>query len=594
MHDYLGYIRREDKSIYFMGLLFFPAFIAANFLQIYLPKLVVEELTEKRGIVHLGILILVLTVILGVSILVREKMKARIEKRNRMLVNHMKHQYAQKNLYVDYRGFMSPEFKELRAKAYEGIFGGDVGDENLNAYLSRFAVSIMVAVTCLGNVILYVYFLAKLSPWLIVLMLSACFFGAMAGKVTHENELMYAKKSSEAFSKLEYVSRKTEDFSFAKDIRLYGMQGYFMGLIDRFINERLFYKKKELKKRMWVDIRTEMALTLQTIFLYAYILYRIVHGDISVADLVFYAGLAPEFAKLVTELTNKLRQSFTIAIRFERFHEFMDYGENTGEEERRLRKEPVEIKLKNVSYRYPEEQTDVLHNLSLVIKPEERIAIVGVNGAGKTTLMKLLCGLLRPTEGKIYLNGKDMEEMSSEERFAYFSCAFQDVRFLPLTIRENISMCTKQDTDDSRVWSCLKKAGIEQVVETLPDGLDTLLDKNINEDAVDFSGGQRQKLILARSLYREAGCLILDEPTAALDALAENEIYEKYAELSKGKTSFFVSHRLSSTRFCDRILLIDGGNVAEEGTHEGLLAAGGLYANMFAMQAKYYQNAEEV
>lgn len=191
-----------------------------------------------------------------------------------------------------------------------------------------------------------------------------------------------------------------------------------------------------------------------------------------------------------------------------------------------------------------------------------------------------------------------METMEAEERYAWFSCTFQDVQFLPVSIRENIAQKHSgiktnipPQQEDAAIWNCLEQAGIRQEIEALPKKLDTLLEKSIHENATDFSGGQRQKLILARALYRNAGTLILDEPTAALDALAENEIYEKYAEFAADKTSFFVSHRLSSTRFCDRILLLDGGNIAEEGTHEELLEQQGIYAEMFRMQSKYYQKS---
>ncbi len=302
----------------------------------------------------------------------------------------------------------------------------------------------------------------------------------------------------------------------------------------------------------------------------------------------------------------------------------MEYGEDTGKGEVPVQKDAPSIVLEHVGFSYPGTEKEVLKDIDLQVRPGEKVAIVGVNGAGKTTLMKLICGLLHPTSGRILINGVDMETMEAEERYVWFSCTFQDVQFLPLSIRENISqeirnadfvregisqkmgdgsqpnmMGSAEERDvenhlpeyhegDEKIWRCLELAGIRREIEELPDQLDTLLEKNINEDATDFSGGQRQKLILARALYRDAGALILDEPTAALDALAENEIYEKYAEFARGKTSFFVSHRLSSTQFCDRILLLDGGIIAEEGTHDELLAAGGIYGKMFAMQSEYY------
>lgn len=591
MRAYLKYIWQEKKSIYLMGLLFFPAFIMANFLQVYLPKMVLQELEERRGIWHLGISILVITLILIFSIFLREKMHARIEYRNRLLVQRMQNQYTDKNLYIDYTYLEDPVFQDMRSKTKESLFGGNIGDENVRARLMDFATTILVMVTSLGNIMLYVYYLGELSPWLVLMMIPACFLGAAAGKVTSRHEEKYAGGAAESFKRFDYVSRKTEDFSMAKDVRLYQMQDWFMGLIKRYIGERLFYKKKELTSRAVVDLSGFAGLALQNACLFAYILIRLGQGSITVSDLVFYAGLAPAFSKLVIDFVDKLRMSFQISVEFKRFQEFMDYGENTGARECELQKKPTEIRLEHVSYRYPEGKADVIHDMNLQIHPEEKLAIVGVNGAGKTTLMKLVCGLLHPTEGKIYLNGKDMEEMEAEERYAFFACAFQDVRFLPLTIRDNISMCPKEQTDDERVWKCLEKAGMWKDIHALPERLDTRLDKNINENAVDFSGGQRQKLVLARALYRQAGTLILDEPTAALDALAENDIYEKYAEFASGKTSFFVSHRLSSTHFCDRILLLDGGNVAEEGTHEELLKRGGLYAEMFELQSRYYQTS---
>lgn len=179
--------------------------------------------------------------------------------------------------------------------------------------------------------------------------------------------------------------------------------------------------------------------------------------------------------------------------------------------------------------------------------------------------------------------------MTQQEIYAWFSCVFQDVHFLPLSVRENISMKPLNGKVDDRVWECLDKAGMSEVINELPGKDDTLMEKSLNDEATDFSGGQCQKLMLARALYRDSGVLILDEPTAALDAIAENDIYQKYAYFTQNKTSFFVSHRLSSTRFCDRIILIDGGKIAEEGTHKSLLEKNGIYAKMFSLQSRYYQ-----
>ena len=217
---------------------------------------------------------------------------------------------------------------------------------------------------------------------------------------------------------------------------------------------------------------------------------------------------------------------------------------------------------------------------------------MGLNGAGKTTLVKLLCGLLDPTEGRVLLNGVDVRQFNRQEYYGLFSAVFQEFSILNVTIAENIAQNTA-NIDDARVNACIDQAGLTQAVAQLPQGAQTYVGREVFLDGVLFSGGQTQRLMLARALYKDSPILILDEPTAALDPLAENDIYLKYNDMTAGKTSLFISHRLASTRFCDRIILLADGGIAEEGTHESLLAAGGAYASLFAVQSRYYQEGKE-
>ena len=250
---------------------------------------------------------------------------------------------------------------------------------------------------------------------------------------------------------------------------------------------------------------------------------------------------------------------------------------------------PPSISFNGLSYTYPNAQTPALDGIDLHIASGERLAIVGANGAGKTTLVKLLCGLYSPSAGETMLNGRLISEYNRDEYYTLFSVVFQGIHFLPVSIAENVSQESIEQTDRARVRYCLEMAGLEEKIDTLPSREDTLLERSVNPDATELSGGEKQKLVMARALYKDAPVLVLDEPTAALDPLAENEVYRRYAELTEGKTSVFISHRLASTRFCDRIILLDGSKIAEQGTHDELMSLDGIYANMFKVQASYYQ-----
>ncbi len=248
--------------------------------------------------------------------------------------------------------------------------------------------------------------------------------------------------------------------------------------------------------------------------------------------------------------------------------------------------------VENVTFRYPGAEKNLFENLNLTIHPGEKLAVVGLNGAGKTTLVKLLCGFYDPTEGRVTLNGIDIREFNRQEYYKLLCAVYQEFSVLDVTIGENVAQ-SREMIDEEKVWNCLEMAGLADFVRGLPEGLNTHVGRDVYLDGVLFSGGQTQRLMLARALYKGGPLLILDEPTAALDPIAESDIYEKYSEMSGGKTSIFISHRLASTRFCDRILFIADGKIAEEGTHEDLLRKKGAYADLYQVQSRYYQEGAD-
>jgi len=250
----------------------------------------------------------------------------------------------------------------------------------------------------------------------------------------------------------------------------------------------------------------------------------------------------------------------------------------------------LSIELKNVTYKYPLTETPAIKNVSLKIAAGEKIALVGLNGAGKTTLVKLICGMYAPTDGEILLGGHHAGEYNIDDYHSLFSAVFQHFRFLPVSIAQNISVVPKEQADMKKLERCIGLAGLSETIDKLENGADTPLIKEINPDGTELSGGEQQKLMLARAIYKDAPVLLLDEPTAALDPIAESELYMKYNEIARDKTSVFISHRLASTRFCDRILLISDGEIAEAGTHDELMRKGGKYAELFEIQSHYYKD----
>lgn len=392
---------------------------------------------------------------------------------------------------------------------------------------------------------------------------------------------------------LGYITSAGMSYQYGKDVRLFGMETWFASLFQRAKNNRLeWYEQQDAWERKW-DILGLIVQGIGNFAAYAYVIYLVVSGNIGVGSFVLYFTSIRGLSLALRDWCDKYSgvQWFSNNINYMRDYCDMQDKTNRGEGVP-LPEGACEIEFRNVTYTYAGSEEPTLRNLSFTLKKGEKLALVGLNGAGKTTIIKLLCGLYDPTEGEILLNGVNVKEYNREAYFAMFSTVFQDLSFLPVTVAENITMQAKADMDMGRLTECLQKAGIYEKIQSLPQGLDSRMIRSVFEDAVEFSGGETQKLALARALYKGGAVLLLDEPTAALDPIAEQEMYLRYAEFSKEKSSVFISHRLASTRFCDRILLIENGGIAEEGTHAELMQLHGKYAELFDLQSSYYNKKE--
>ncbi len=488
---------------------------------------------------------------------------------------------------TSYPNTLKPEFIKLRDVAHTASDGNQEATEQIWHTLTELCKNV-------GGFAVYLTILSHLDPILLLVTIATCLAGFWIARRT--SGWMYRHRDEEEayITRKRYIHRVAESVPVAKDIRIFGLQNWINDLYASVHDVYLAFRLRAEKVKLLAEL-TEAVLTMaRNGIAYGYLIQMALLEHLSVGEFLLYFTAISTFTQWVMGILQASLKLHTQSLDISRVREFLDYPEpfrfsgGAALPDRR----PYELRLEDVSFRYDGAETDTLRHLNLSIRPGEKLAIVGLNGAGKTTLVKLLCGLLDPTEGRVLLNGVDVRQFNRQEYYGLFSAVFQEFSILNVTIAENIAQNTA-NIDDARVNACIDQAGLTQAVAQLPQGAQTYVGREVFLDGVLFSGGQTQRLMLARALYKDSPILILDEPTAALDPLAENDIYLKYNDMTAGKTSLFISHRLASTRFCDRIILLADGGIAEEGTHESLLAAGGAYASLFAVQSRYYQEGKE-
>ena len=402
------------------------------------------------------------------------------------------------------------------------------------------------------------------------------------------------KISIEAFGKLSKVNRlfgyfgwNIVDPRYGKDIRLYEAQKMMVDSWKENTQKSNSHWKWQGDKSFAYNLANELLSLARSIFAYFYVALLAIRKVIGVGTftqlIAAEGGLDGAIGGMVisvTELVKRCNYAYEYVV-------FMDYPEALTKGDKPIEKKPHEIEFRHVSFAYPKTDRKVLDDVNIKIAPGEHLSIVGLNGAGKTTFIKLLCRLYDPTEGEILVDGVDIREYDYKQYMEQFAPVFQDFKLFAFSVAENIAFTDK----DADVSTLTDRVGLHDFVEGLPKGTETNIFKFFDEEGVEPSGGEQQKLAIARALYKDAPVVILDEPTAALDPIAEYDIYRQFNSLVGGKSAFYISHRLSSCRFCDRIAVFSDGHIAEYGTHAELeKIEGGIYAEMFEAQAKYYKD----
>lgn len=493
---------------------------------------------------------------------------------------------SRKYAKTSYPNLLNTDFLALGEKASAACSANSEASEAIWTTLTDLMTS------CIGFIV-YLALLTNLNLWLAALVAATTAVSYFASKRINEWGYLHRSEELELTKRIEYANKTATSREFAKDIRMFGLRGWLEDLWGSTMRLYSAFCAKRERKYIWANIIDIVLTFLRNGIAYAFLIGITVKNGLPASQFLLYFAALSGFAQWVVEILDKLSVMHKQSLDISTIREFLDWDEpfdlNGGE---RIAFEPnkqYEIRLDDVSFRYPKADKDTLSHINLTVHPGEKLAIVGFNGAGKTTLVKLVCGFLDPTEGRILLNGEDIRKFNRNDYYALFSAVFQEFSVLDVTVKENVAQCV-DGIDETRVLQCIDKAGLTEKIKSLPKGIETHLGRRVFKDGVEFSGGQTQRLMLARALYKNAPILVLDEPTAALDPIAENDIYQKYNDMTHGRTSFFISHRLASTRFCDRIIFVDGGKIAEEGTHDELLKNGGGYAYLFEVQSKYYRS----
>lgn len=562
------------------------------FVRILLPKLVIDELTAGTAPAHFATvvggaaaLLLILNYVKGYTEVIATHSVGTIASIGSVF------QMMEKRMDMDYEALEDPASKALEEKALRASESNHTPAHNIPRTLTRL-ISNILGFALYGSVI------AVIHPVILVLLILSAVISWLSLSSARKYERETRGERSALHRKLRYIQESAKSPERAKDVRIYSMSQWMKSLFSEIANELEARSGKVATRNMVAQLVDGALILIRDGAAYAYLTYLLLRGNISLGDFVLVFSAIGAFAGWVSGIILQSSELLRASAEMGDIRAYLDIPDRSNRAEGIPLPTgdllPPAISVRNVSYRYPGADTEALKDITFDVKPGERIAIVGANGAGKTTLVKLISGLYRPQTGSIKVAGADIHEYNRDEYFTVIGAVFQDIHLLTTDIAGNVSQAPPEATDYRRVEECLKLAGLYERVQAMPHKEKTLLVRQVNDDAVELSGGEKQKLALARALYKDAPIIILDEPTAALDPIAESEIYSRYAELTKGKTSIYISHRLASTRFCDRILFLDSHTIAETGTHDELMRLGGKYAQMFGLQAHYYRSDAEV
>lgn len=562
--------------------------VSLPFINTLIPAMAIKGITSgsvKTFLNYIGITVLSMCVFSGIKMFCEKKMQM---KHTYTRVSVFMMNFIKKAINTDYLNIEPQPKQKIMGKGVQGVNGNYEGAERVSTLTLEFVV-IILGIFSYGTVIF-------MLDWRILSITLGMF---VADVLIRNHAVKYGDTHRESFSepwrKMNYYERNSMNISAGKDIRIFGLKKLFDYHFDSMIR---IYKKfrYNYQLRWYYPTISDTAFNCTRDWLaYTLLIHKVLTGQIDAATFTIYLGIIAGFSFYIYDVSLHFANLRDASHQFNDYHEFMnqkdvfEHNDTVVKSGNDVKCDAPSIEFQNVSFTYEGSEKPVLTNVSFKIKADEKIALVGNNGAGKTTIVKLLCGLYTPTSGQILIDGKNINDIGLENYQDMISVLFQDTSPIALSIAENVCGCEPEDVDRKKLHACLEKAGLLAKVNTLSKKEETYITQTLDEKGVVLSGGETQKLLLAKAMYKDGPVLILDEPTSALDPIAESRIYEEYNQMADKKTAVFISHRLASTKFCDRILFLDGGKIVEEGSHDELMKKGGKYREIFDIQSHYYK-----
>lgn len=579
-------IYKKDKIFVFETIVHTIISALVVFMYPYILKMAIEAIEQNLSFKELILRVLIVIIIVMILVFINQACLRDKSYRARKLSALFTREYHLNSLKTDYEKFEQPESQDAFEKGSRalGTRSGFIG-----LYTNMFTTISKVITFIIGCGIIL-----SVSIWLIVIIVILAIIKLILTNYnTKKEKTNFHDKTPGLWRKISYTNNISKNLTIGKDLRIYEMDKFIDMERQKTIDEYMrLYKKEEIRSNILGTI-INLIHILDEVALYSFMIYEVINNNMSIADFTFIIASIRTISRSLAVIINNFSNNLSYSLQVNDYKKFQLIDLSFNGATIPLATDEIEIEFKNVSYSYYMQEGYTLKNISFKINKGERIALVGHNGAGKTTLIKLICGFYHPTEGEILINGVNINEIDRESLIKLIAPVFQDSNHYAVSIKENVAMETLDNIDEERLYNALDLAGLTQKIESLKSGVDTVITRDMDDTGVELSGGESQKLSIARAIYKNAPLVILDEPTSALDPIAESKLYMNLNKIINNHSAIFISHRLSSTKFCDRIFFLEKGELLEVGTHDGLMSIDSEYKKLFNMQAEYYKEVDE-